>query len=171
MKFRNYCLVVIGDTKDVLSEIIKISDNKPNVLDAKGILIATFSSVVEPQEVTDYFKINKRNFLVFDLNVNNSGFYIEKKDIHDGLFGFLNQYTDEILKRKTEDLLSTIDIELTSTTVESKVKKTKKRDVISIDEIKKMTPQEKNELMNKLIDKGVNNLSEYDKKILSLLSV
>lgn len=171
MKFRNYCLVIMGDTKDVLPEIIKIAETKPNVLDSKGILIATFSSIAEPSEITDYFKLNKRNFLVFDLNNENSGFFISKTDIHNGLFGFLEEYDNETLKKKTEDLLSSIDIEFTSTTTNKKLKSKKQEPQISIEEIDKMSAKEKNDLMNKLIDKGVVNLSEYDKKILSKLSI
>lgn len=161
----------MGDTKDVLPEIIKISETKPNILDSKGILIATFSSIVEPKEISDYFILNKRNFLVFDLNTENSGFHISKENIHEGLFGFLKEYDEETLKRKTEDLLSTVDIKMTSTTVSSKSRKLRTELQVSINEIDKMSPKEKNDLMNKLIDKGVENLSEYDKKILTKLSI
>lgn len=113
MKFRNYCIVVMGDTQNVLSEIIKVSETKPNVLDAKGILIATFSSVAEPRELTDYFKLNGRNFLLFDLNSENSGFHMVKNEINEGLFGFLKEMNDETLKEKTNNLIH----EISSTTV------------------------------------------------------
>ena len=171
MKFRNYCIVVMGETKNVVPEIVKISETKPNVLDSKGILIATFSSIVEPSEITDYFILNKRNFLLFDLNKENSGFFINKPDIHEGLFGFLSEYDDDALRKKTDELMSSIDVEFTSTTVETKSRPLRTEFTISIDDIDKMTPKEKNDLMNKLIDKGVVNLSEYDKKILTKLSI
>ena len=113
MKFRNYCIVVMGDTQNVLGEIIKVSDTKPNVLDAKGILIATFSSIAEPRELTDYFKLNGRNFLLFDLNSENSGFHMVKDEINEGLFGFLKDMNDDTLKEKTNNLIH----EISSTTV------------------------------------------------------
>ena len=113
MKFRNYCIVIMGNTQDVLGEIIKVSDTKPNVLDAKGILIATFSSVADPRELTDYFKLNGRNFLIFDLNSENSGFHMVKNEINEGLFGFLKDMNDNMLKQKTNDLIH----EISSTTV------------------------------------------------------
>jgi hypothetical protein len=116
MKFRNYCIVVMGDTRDVLGEIIKVAETKPNVLDAKGILIATFSSVAEPRELTDYFKLNGRNFLIFDLSSENSGFHMVKDEINEGLFGFLKDMNDETLKQKTDSLIE----EISSTTVTSK---------------------------------------------------
>jgi hypothetical protein len=171
MKFRNYCIVIMGDTKNVLPEIVKISETKPNILDSKGILIATFASIAEPKEITDYFKLNGRNFLVFDLNEENSGAFISKKEINDGLFGFLKEFNNEVLKQKTEELMTTIDIEMTSTTVSSKSRKLRTEFQVSIEEIYNMSPKEKNELMNKLIDKGAENLSEYDKKILNMLSI
>ncbi len=171
MKFRNYCVVIMGDTKNVLPEIIKISETKPNVLDSKGILIATFSSIASPREISDYLKLNNRNFLMFDLNQENSGFFISKENIHEGLFGFLKEFNSEILKQKTEELMTTIDLEMTSTTVSSKTRKLRTEFQVSIEEIEQMSPKEKNELMNKLIDKGVSNLSEYDKKLLNKLSV
>jgi len=34
MKFRNYCIVVMGNTSGVQSEIAKICEGDPNVLDA-----------------------------------------------------------------------------------------------------------------------------------------
>jgi len=103
----------MGDTQNVLAEIIKVSETKPNVLDAKGILIATFSSVAEPRELTDYFKLNGRNFLIFDLNSENSGFHMVKNEINEGLFGFLKDMNDETLKEKTNNLIH----EISSTTV------------------------------------------------------
>lgn len=176
MKFRNYCMVVMGETKDVIPEITKIAENKPNILDAKGILIATFSSVAEPRELTDYFKLNGRNFLLFDLNAENSGFHITKDEINQGLFGFLQQMNEENLKQKTDSLIQ----EISSTTVTNKYKKILKDkkdkfkqmtdNKISLEEIESMSAKDKNDLMNKLIDKGVKNLSEHDKLLLNKLS-
>jgi hypothetical protein len=64
----------MGETKGALDEIIKISETKPNLLDAKGILIATFSSIAEPSELTEWFIENNRSFLIFDLSKKSSGF-------------------------------------------------------------------------------------------------
>jgi len=103
----------MGNTKNILEEITKISDIKPYLLDAKGIVIATFSSVADPKELTDYFKQNSRNFLIFDLNSENSGFNFIKDDINEGLFGFLKYMDDNMLKEKTNSLIH----EISSTTV------------------------------------------------------
>jgi uncharacterized membrane protein YheB (UPF0754 family) len=156
----------MGETFGALDEIIKISEIKPNFLNAKGVLITTFSSVVEPNELTDYFKLNNRNFLLFDLSVENSGFNFINKSIHEGLFGFLKEMDEINLTIKSEQLIQ----ELTSTTVTNVIKENNEPKV-SIRDIDKMSSSDKNELMNKLIDKGIENLSEHDKKILKKLAI
>lgn len=161
MKFRNYCVVIMGDTKNALPEIEKVSETKVNVLDAKGILIATFSSNFEPCEMTDWFKDNNRSFLVFDLDSKNSGFNITKKDVHEGLFSFLN---DVNLEEKAIELLHTIEDSKT-------IDRMKKRQVkeLTIEDVMKLTISEKKEMFDKILDKGAENFTENDKKIMEFL--
>lgn len=171
MKFRNYCVVIMGDTLGVVQEIEKISDSKPNVLDAKGIIIATFTSFVEPNEISEWFTVNNRSFLVFDLNENNSGFNITKKDIHEGLFGFLREVNQDELDSKSLDFLSTIPSGIINGKSGFKVSDNEDvNDKISEVDIEKMTKTEREEMMNQLIENGIENLTEYDKKILPLLA-
>lgn len=162
MKFRNYCVVIMGNTKNALPEIEKISESKVNVLDAKGILIATFSSNFEPCELTDWFKDNNRSFLVFDLSTENSGFNITKPDVHEGLFSFLN---DVNLEEKARDLLHTIEDAKTI----SKIKKRQDKE-LTIEDVMKLTLSEKKEMFDKILDKGANNFTENDKIIMSFLA-
>ena len=175
MKFRNYCIVVMGNTAGVLDEIEKVSDSKPNILDAKGILISTFTSNMEPNELNDWFRLNKRSFLVFDLNPNNSGFFIVKPDIQEGLFGFLKSSNIDFLNEKTMKLLR--EIEMTSDTKSNRTNwkepANKNRGTvakITDKDIARMTKEEKDNLFNKIIDNGVENMSEEDKIILQILS-
>ena len=166
----------MGDTANVVEEIEKVSEIKPNVLDAKGVVIATFSSVVEPKELTDWFKLNKRSFLVFDLSPDSSGVHITKPAIHDGLFGFLKNMNltdldDKFLKaiQMTSDTKTNhvpeVDLKMKSINVKSQIKYR-----YSEAEIKKMTKNEKDELWNKIMDKGVEKLTDDDKKLLQFLS-
>jgi len=120
MKFRNYCIVVMGDTLGVQAEIQKVSETTPNVLDAKGILISTFSSLVELNELKEWFKENKRSFLIFDLDEESSGFHIIKKNVENGLFGFLkNTNTNEL----TEKFAKAVEYSSMTKTVNIKEKK------------------------------------------------
>lgn len=177
MKFRNYCLVVIGDTDRIQEEISKISETTPRYLDGKGLFIATFSSALTPKELTEWFRLNKRNFLIFDLNQETCGFNINRKEIHEGLFGFLR---DTNLDDKSSELLR--EIQLSSDTInlrqgnglvtESASTKTilVTEKVITEKDVKKMYKSDRENLFNKLIDKGIENLSENDKTTLGLLA-
>ena len=80
----------MGKTDGCRLEISKISESQPNFLPAKGITIATFTSAFEPNELTDYFKSFNKNFLVFDLSEEVSGYNFENKVIGRDLFGFIN---------------------------------------------------------------------------------
>jgi hypothetical protein len=175
MKFRNYCLVVIGDTAGVKDEIAKISETVPNFLDGKGLFIATFSSAVSPKELTDWFTLHRRNFMIFDLNPESAGFNINRKETHEGLFGFLKTMNldDETAKllreiRQTADTRSDrIDVKPIKNgpsgfTVTEKV--------ITEKDVDKMTKHDREVLWNKLIDNGVENLTEQDKLVLGYLA-
>lgn len=177
MKFRNYCVVVMGNTQNVFFEIEKVSDTTPNVLDGGGIVVATFSSAIEVKELSEWFKLNNRNFLVFELDDKTSGFHIFKEDIHKKLFGFLNEINDEILKKRTNDLIDAIE---DAKIIQEKSKRNKDKGVnvktvirpkrYTEVEIENMTIREKEEIINNIIDKGVENMTEYDKILLPLLA-
>ena len=176
MKFRNYCVIIMGDTKGVFNEIEKVSDDKPNVLDARGIVIATFSSALTTKELTDWFKLNQRSFFVFDLDPETSGYQITKKEIHDGLFGFLATMDKDVLKKRASNLMDAIE-DAKIIQENSKKYKFSSVDVKTVtrprrfteSEILDMTPREREAIMNKIIDNGIENMTEYDKKIMPLL--
>lgn len=162
MKFRNYCVVIMGNTIGATLEVEKISEGKINVFNPNGILIATFSSVMEPKELNDWFKLNKRTFFIFDLNPECSGFNIQKEEIHNGLFGFLENID---VDKKTLELLNVVkDVK----NVKKPIKSNKQE--ITEETISKMTSKEKEILFNKLLDNGTENLTDNDKKILPLLA-
>ena len=164
MKFRNYCVVIMGDTNNVILEIKKVAETKPNILDAKGIIIATFSSIATPKELTDYFKLNGRNFLIFDLNAENSGYHMVKDEINEGLFGFLKIMDEQKLKERTEDLIQ----ELSSTTVTSKnhakpVKRPEKNNISLEERLEEAVKSEDYELAVQLRDE-INKTGKNNKK-------
>lgn len=200
MKFRNYCVVVMSATIEVgtvgiKEEIEAISESTPNILDGKGIIIATFTSAVEPTELKEWFMSNHRNFLFFELDVETSGFNITKREIHNGLFGFLKVMNANNLLEKKEQFLR--DIKLSSDTksdinisnVENEIetiKKTNKKvelfENVRITDIRKLSEIDilnmddklKISLSNELIDYGakvgMENLTSIDKKILHYLA-
>lgn len=178
MRFKNYCVVIMGDTTGVFEEIEKISDTKPNVLDAKGIVIATFVSFVDVKDISAWFTLNNRSFLVFELDERTSSFFITKEEIHKGLFGFLGEFNNNKLDDKTFEFLSAMTSSELSKYSNSLSKNKNKVDdaeiieneVLTETDIDKMTKKEKDNLINEIIENGVDNLTENDKKMLKLLS-
>ena len=161
----------MGNTKGALLEIEKISETKPNVLDATGILIATFMSGVAPKEITEWFKDRERSFLLFDLDQENSGFHITKPEIHEGLFGFIRNLDNETLQERADKFLK--EVQMTSDTRNNNVFRKEniavKEVKVTKEDIAKMTNKEKEELQNKIIDNGVENMTDNDKEILGIL--
>lgn len=168
MKFRNYCVVILGNTTSVMPEIEKISEIKPRFLDSKGIIICTFLSNLEPREVNDWFKTNNRSFLVFDLNPEMSGYHITKTEIHEGLFGFIKSINLEEMDRKM-DLFKTVIDSKEDSMITIGSNKTIEEKELTIEDVNKMNSVEKKRLFDRLLDNGIDNLTENDKKIMPFL--
>lgn len=170
MKLRNYCVVIMGDTKNVLIEIEKVSDDKPNVLDAKGIVIATFTSALRINELNEWFKLNNRSYFVFDLSI--SGFNITKKEVHDGLFSFMKPNKSDLIDKNIQDLIDAIKSKDKGYEMSEPIdiKTVVRERKLTEADIEDMTQDEKHKMMNKLIDKGVEKLTDYDKELLQFLA-
>ncbi len=167
MKFRNYCLIVMGkDIISVIPEIEKVSESEPNILNANGIIIATFCSVSTPPELTEWFKLNERSFVIFDLTPSVSGFNITKPEIHEGLFGFLKTFN---LEEKSEELFREIKLSSETKSFKAKLKTPPLPKKLTKDDIKKMSKDDKQALVNKIIDNGVENMTDDDKLILQFI--
>lgn len=159
MKFKNYCLLLVGNTHDVILEIEKVSESKPNILNGKGLLIATFTSFVSVKEISAWFKMNKRSFFLFELDEESSGFFIDKKEINDGLFGFLRNLNEPTLEDKTSEFLKVVENEGFVQNNE-----------LTESDIMKLSQKEKDDLLNKFLDNGSENLTDKDKFLINLLS-
>jgi hypothetical protein len=157
MKFKNYCVVFIGRTEGVIPEIEKISESKPNMLNGKGMFITTFTSFVSIKEISVWFKDNKRSFFVFELNKETADAFIDKESLQEDLFGFLKEMDEVALQDKTDELLDAVE-------------EPKSDDIITETDILDLTQDEKDELLNKFLDNGLENLTDNDKKIIGLLS-
>ena len=180
MIFKNYCAVFFTPTDGLDKEVGKICEGKPRKISGTGIAIYTFSSVVEIPILTDFFKSFNRNFLLFDLDTSKSGFNLLDKKKEEDLFGFLtnitsiseyedlsNKLMDDIINESTnipgiEDFYKIPDYMLKSSFI-------KKEDEV-IETYDNLSKNEINIEVNKIIDKGIENLTETDKKRLEKLS-
>ena len=167
MKFRNYCIVVMGNMEAVKDDIIKIAESKPRYLDAKGILIATFASVAEPSELKDFFNFNGRSFLLFDLDKDFSGYHLDNEKLNTHLFGYLAEQGDK-LREMSERLMDDLSASTQDKKIVSDIKpKTKIAPKIHYSELNK---KERENLVNNIIDKyksiGISKITDSDKNIL-----
>jgi len=180
MKFRNYCIVFIGDVNGVRPEVLKIAE-EGKFLGEKGMTISTFISVAEPAELSDYFKSLNRNFLLFDLNEDYSRVNLLDKTKHDELFKIVDKHTNKTLEEMSNELIDEINETLnkSSFTGDSKpydmgeplfseiiMPKTRKEKI----DLESLSKKQKEEIINDILDKGYDNLNEYDIKILKKVS-
>jgi len=172
MKFRNYCIVVMGNMESVKDDILKIAESTPRYLDAKGILISTFASVAEPAELKDFFNFNGRSFFIFDLDVEFSGYHLDNEGLNKHLFGHLLEQGEK-LKEMSERLMSDLSA---STKNKKTIQETKSIKIKSSPKVhySKMTKTERNNLVDTIIDKyreiGIGKISDSDKNILDKIS-
>ena len=160
MEFKNYCIVVMGQTDGVLIEINKVSEKLLGVMDGKGLVISTFVSNMEINELTDFFKESKRNFLLFTIDSKMSGFNFINPKIQEELFSKIEP--DE-LKEMTSKLINELKV--------NKIDKNLvKKEELTDEDIKNMHKDDRDAKISEIIDKGINNLDDYDKDLLDKLS-
>lgn len=193
MVFRNYCIVVMGETNGVLDEISQISDNDPKVLNAKGIVISTFNSNAEVKELEDYFTSLNRNFFLFEVGAENTAYNIVNKKIRDGLFSNIEPEANNLLE-KTNRFMDELHKDLSSPLSEhiKRMILNNSRDIVNKDlsgvtvgmeEINvegnvrintsyydKLSEEEKRSKILSIIEKGYSNLTDLEKQILKYLS-
>lgn len=183
MNFKNYCIIIMGETKGCKIEVVKIAEDTPRFLEAKGVTIATFLSVAEPGEITEYFKSFSRNFLVFELDKDVSGYNLNDKAIQKLLFGHLEpknifQSYEDRTNRLIEEINNKVNLNKSKKeNKEEKKGKSSKRVQEIMDAVTNgyrvtddMTKDEMTKVINTILDKGTENLTDYDRKTLEDLS-
>jgi hypothetical protein len=185
MIFKHFCAVFFSPTDDLNIEVDKISEGKVRLMSGKNISIFTFSTILDTYSLTDYFKSLDRNFLLFKLDNESSGFSFNDKDKENDLFGFLKDkkndnnlenLSNSLLDNFLNDSLSSYNVipDIPTPISGSVFNMNKEIEVKNDKEINydysNMTKTEINKEIDKLIDKGVDNLTEIDKKTLQKLS-
>jgi len=173
MKFRSYCMLVLGKTDGCIDEITKIAERVPKVLPAKGINITTFVSAFSPMELEDYFKGYGRNFFLFEIDPTTSGYNINNEAIRDNLFAHLisgKGDLEEMSNRMIEDINMITNSKPISGSSKGIIVESKTRPLrVNKEDYEGLNYTEKQELINDILDKGFIKLSDRDKEILELL--
>jgi hypothetical protein len=177
MIFKQYCAVFFTPTEGLDVEVVKISENDYNKMGGSGISIYTFTSALDVVILTDYFKSLDRNFLIFDLHKESSGFNILDKDKEYLLFGLLNDNKLNEYETLSNLLMDDILSESNNNKIEPKIELKSSDGLLKMKEnddflnvYNNLSKDEINQELNKIIDKGIKNLTDKDKKILNKLS-
>ena len=105
MKFRNYCLIVIGNDKKCVSDIAIVAENEPTVLYMDNMILSTFIANAEPSEIGEFLKLDNIEFLLFDLDSKSSSFNLSDMKISEQLFGLINKNNPTELTDKLNDYI------------------------------------------------------------------
>lgn len=180
MLLKNYCGVFFNSIEDIAYDIFRICEGKPTKATGDGIVIYTFVCALDTRTLTEYFKVANRNFLLFELNDNTSGFNFTDKQKENKLFDLIKNDKrksdfEDLSNQLMDDLVNTVRIEPTPKDLNLDYLKSLidddglRRKPKKID-INHLTKSEINNEIDKLIDKGINNLSNAEKEYLENLS-
>lgn len=163
---KNYCILVLTELDGVKKEILKIAESKPRYVDATGMLMCTFASQMSSKELENFFRVDGRSFFIFEVNKDVSGYNLHEERLHKHLFGYL--VGDDI---PFDEKLNMIVNHVSASTVNHvSSKKEQKHIPITIEKLKNMHKGEREKLVNNIIDKGVENMTDSDKALLKKIS-
>lgn len=178
--FRDYYLTMFGDLEEihsVISIIDFISEINFDYRIHENYFMATFSSFLNIKEIEDLVRGFKHDFVLTEMDSKFS-FNFSDKETEDEMFGLLN--TDE--KYKSEDITNKLIQDILDDKNESnndsllknfsrksrRVSTRQKR--LKSEYYKNLTKKEKEEMVNNILDKGFDNISDYDRRVLSIIS-
>jgi hypothetical protein len=105
MEYKNYCLVGLGTIDGMKDDIIKVSEFSPRLIEQKKVIIATFSSVMEPSELRDFFDNPERIFFIFEVNDESAAYFIGRPEIQKQLFGHIENGGEKVLDIMNQKLM------------------------------------------------------------------
>ena len=160
MKFNNYCLLILGifDRDEVINLLGKTTEGEVNYTERANMFLATFVSVLSPNEINNIFNGEGRSVIVFkvkpeDVSVKLSN-ETKQKELFDNIFDKL-----DMVEELTDSYGSMIDRDIVE-----------EEHLNNEESIAKMTKREREALGDEIIDKGIENLTKEDKELLTLLS-
>jgi hypothetical protein len=157
---RSYCLIGIGDIEDIKEDLIFISESNPNYVGGKGILISTFTSTLHIVEIEEFLNMNERSFLIFEMTPGFFSANLKDKGLQQILFGGKIDNSNVFSFKMEENLRELMKEDMIPEDIKLKVTNNKVEDI---------TPT-LDDLLDKINDIGVKNLTEKEIKLLKKYS-
>jgi hypothetical protein len=161
MEFKNYTLIVFDDISSVSSELTKIVEEMKFV-NTDAYCVCTFMSNATINELKEYVTMLNVSFLLFEMGEDNYAARFQNKKFHKHLFGDAEKNRG----KKTKDMQRKVEdaIKRQMENPPSEYRKLKRN--VDLTEI---TSSEREKILNSILDKGYENLTEEDKKTLEKL--
>jgi hypothetical protein len=165
-KFKNYCLILLDVKEILINDILKISENTPNIMryNSQDIIVTTFSSNFNVNEISTYVKTFNVNFFIFEIG-KKSDYHVVDSKTSKTLFGFINKIKDNPKKDfKIKFKLPDINENIINDNQCFKYNyKGDDSNSINIDFINQLDEDEIETEVNRILDKGYENMSKTDK--------
>ena len=168
-KFKNYCIIVLGRVDGVIDEISEITDFDVNFLEHTNVVVATFSTDFKISKIKKHFDSYNRGYFLFELGIDNYAVNVGDTNnaIYNQLFKQFENGGDISGNIETKDFLDKLagkpPINITDITDITEIK----GEEVDIDSL---TSDERKEMVNEIIDKGVENFTKKDKELLTKLT-
>lgn len=159
---RSYCLVGIGDTEDVKEDLIFISESNPNYVGGKGILISTFTSTLHIVEIEEFLNMNERSFIIFEMTPGFFSASLKDRRLQQILFGGKIDNSNVFSFKMEENLREFIETLKEDMAPDLKLQKNISNQLEDIPTL--------DDLLDKINDIGVKNLTEKEIKLLKKYS-
>jgi hypothetical protein len=168
LNVRAYCLVGLGNIKDLTKLLTEISESEVSFVSGTGLVIATFMSSWNISEIEKYLNENEKSYIVFEMTPGFFSANIRDDKFQETLFGgpientsFFQNIEDTLSQLKDIDLFNDIqgeEIEDDYMTIMDFMKNNFKKE------------EEKEPDLDEVLDKisrvGFENLSEKEKVFL-----
>lgn len=149
---KQFIIIGLGNVKNLKEDIQNLAIEQMNFAESSEAVFCTFPSDLSVDEMRDQLAQAKRGYFIFELVDGGYSFHLGNQTVEDLLFkGIAPNALNDVPK-----------IHITDAVVIDETK-----DEIDYSSLK---PQVKEEMINKIIDKGAENLTPKDKEMIQRLS-
>ena len=178
LSFNNYYLTMFGELNEidsVISLIDFLSEVNFEYRLGDDYFIATFSSFLGLKELEDLLRGFRSDYVLTEIGEKFVYGFMNKKE-QDELFSLIyneNEKISDITNKLIEDITEPFLKSKTETPKNEKPKKkrkTRRQKRLKSEYYKNLSKKEKEEMINNILDKGFDNISDYDRRVLSIIS-
>ncbi len=159
---RSYCLVGFRDVENIKEDLIFLSESNPNYVGGRGILISTFTSTLHIIEIEEFLNMKERSFIIFEMTPGFFSASLKDKRLQQILFGGKIDNSNVFSFKMEENLREYIETLKEDMAPDLKLQKDNSNQLEDIPTL--------DDLLDKINDKGVKNLTEKEIKLLKKYS-